>query len=171
MYISKSTNGGKTWTQVVRVGADYFDADIGEGERNGLSVSPGGREFVITTQLGAFQVLPQTGAVRAIMGPRISHPDPMVTIAKKEGDPVTANVVKMTADGKHLIVGYGILSKAADPDIPQRPRWRMDAGWAAPRFAHGSGSSLHGVWRTVSLRGHRRSGFPPENRGEGMDAH
>ncbi len=107
MYISKSTNGGKTWTQVVRVGADYFDADIGEGERNGLSVSPGGREFVITTQLGAFQVLPQTGAVRAIMGPRISHPDPMVTIAKKEGDPVTANVVKMTADGKHLIVGYG----------------------------------------------------------------
>jgi hypothetical protein len=107
MYISKSTNGGKTWTQVARVGAEYFDADIGEGERNGLSVSPRGREFVITTQRGAFQVLPQTGTVRAIAGPRISHPDPMVTIAKKEGDPVTANVVKMTADGKHLIVGYG----------------------------------------------------------------
>ena len=45
MYISRSTNGGKTWTQVARVGAEYFDADIGEGERNGLSVSPGGESL------------------------------------------------------------------------------------------------------------------------------
>ena len=37
MYISKSTNGGKTWTQVARVDSKYFDAGIGEGERNGLS--------------------------------------------------------------------------------------------------------------------------------------
>jgi hypothetical protein len=61
MYISRSSDGGKTWTQVARVDSQYFDADIGEGERNGLSVSPGGTEFVITTQRGAFQVIPQSG--------------------------------------------------------------------------------------------------------------
>jgi hypothetical protein len=111
MYISKSADGGKTWTQIVRVDSQYFDADIGEGERNGLSVSPGGTEFVITTQRGAFQVIPQSGGtdavVRSIMGPRVSQPDLTVTIPKKPGDPVTANVVKMTADGKRLMVGYG----------------------------------------------------------------
>src|ERR1700735_289096 len=37
MYISKSTNGGATWTQVARVDSRYFDAEIGEGLRNGLS--------------------------------------------------------------------------------------------------------------------------------------
>jgi hypothetical protein len=111
MYISKSADGGKTWTQIVRVDSQYFDADIGEGERNGLSVSPGGSEFVITTQRGAFQVIPQSGGrdavVRTIVGPRVSQPDLTVTIPKKPGDPVTANVVKMTADGKRLMVGYG----------------------------------------------------------------
>ena len=111
MYISKSTDGGKTWTQVARVNRSYFDADAGEGERNGLGVSPGGSEFVITTQRGAFQVLPQADAsdavVRSIVGPRVVHPDLTVTIPKKEGDPVTANVVKITADGKHMMVGYG----------------------------------------------------------------
>jgi hypothetical protein len=30
-----------------------------------------------------------------------------VTIPKKKGEPITANVVKITADGKHMIVGYG----------------------------------------------------------------
>lgn len=111
MYISKSADGGKTWTPVARVDSKYFDADIGEGERNGLGVSPGGTDFVITTQRGAFQVFPQSSTsdavVRSIEGPRVPQPDPMVTIPKKEGDPVTANVVKITADGKHLMVGYG----------------------------------------------------------------
>ena len=41
LYISKSADGGKTWVQVARVDSRYFDADIGEGERNGLSVAPG----------------------------------------------------------------------------------------------------------------------------------
>ena len=111
MYISKSTNGGRTWTQVARVDSQYFDADIGEGERNGLGVSPGGKEFVITTQRGAFQIIPRSSRtealVRSIAGPRVTAPDPTVTIPKKEGDPVTANVLKITADGKHMIVGYG----------------------------------------------------------------
>src|ERR1700677_3270740 len=75
MYISKSTDSGKTWTVVARVDSKYFDADIGEGERNGLGVAPGGREFVITTQLGAFQVFAQPGTseavVRPIAGPRV----------------------------------------------------------------------------------------------------
>jgi hypothetical protein len=111
MYISKSTDGGKTWIEVARVDARYFDADIGEGERNGLAVAPGGTEFVLTTQRGAFQVIARPAAgetvVRSIAGPRVVQPDTTVTIPKKVGDPMTANVVKITADGKRLLVGYG----------------------------------------------------------------
>jgi hypothetical protein len=111
MYISQSVDGGKTWTGLARIDARYFDADIGEGERNGLAVLPGGAEFVLTTQLGAFQVIPGSGLantrIRAIEGPRVVQPDTTVTIPKKVGDPVRANVVKITTDGKRLIVGYG----------------------------------------------------------------
>ena len=106
MYISKSSDGGKTWVEVARVDSRYFNADIGEGERNGLAVSPAGTEFVITTQQGAFQVLPNA-RVRSIPGPRVPEPDPEITTAKKKGDPVTAGVVKITPDGRRLIVGYG----------------------------------------------------------------
>jgi hypothetical protein len=113
MYISKSADGGATWTQVARIDSKYFDAEIGEGLRNGLSVSPGGTEFVITTQLGAFQVLPQSNAsvpiVKSIVGPRVPPVQlrPRVSIPKNEGDPVRANVVEIMPDGKHMIVGYG----------------------------------------------------------------
>ena len=111
MYISKTTDGGETWTQVARVGAEYFDAGMGEGLRNGLSVSPGGTDFVITTQRGAFQIFPQSNTshalVKSIAGPRVSHLPESVSIAKKVGDPVRAGVVKITGDGKHMIVGYG----------------------------------------------------------------
>ena len=130
IYLSKSTDGGKTWTPLARVDRRYFDADIGEGERNGLAVSPGGRDFVITTQLGAFQVLPQTGTleavVRPIVGPRVPRPDPDVTIPKKEGDPVTAGAVKITADGKRLMVGYGYFD--LKPQILSYRRGR-DGSW------------------------------------------
>ena len=130
MYISKSTNGGKTWTQVARVDSRYFDADIGEGERNGLGVSPGGTEFVITTQRGAFQVLPQPGAsnavVKSIVGPRVPQPDPMVIIPKRKGDPVTAGVIKITADGKHMMVGYGYFD--LNPQIFTYHK-RRDGSW------------------------------------------
>src|SRR5271170_7931546 len=119
MYISKSTNGGATWTQVARVGSRYFDAKIGEGLRNGFSVSPGGTYFVITTQRGAFQIFPQSGTsetlVKAIAGPRVSSLPPKVPIPKRAGDPVRANAVEMTADGRHLIVGYGYFD--LDPQI------------------------------------------------------
>src|SRR6201992_3242506 len=60
LYVSKSSDGGKSWTEVARVDSKYLDAGIGEGERNGLGVAPGGDEFVVTTQRGAFQVLPQS---------------------------------------------------------------------------------------------------------------
>ena len=119
MYISKSTNGGATWTQVARVDSRYFDARIGEGLRNGLSVSPRGTYFVITTQRGAFQVFPQPGTsetlVKAIVGPRVPYTPPKIPIPKKGGDPVRANVVEMTADGRRLIVGYGYFD--LDPQI------------------------------------------------------
>lgn len=111
IYLSKSNDGGVIWTQVARVDSRYFDANISEGLRNGLSVSPGGNDFVITTQEGAFQVFPQTDPsapiVKSIAGPRVPQVRPQVTITKKEGDPVRAGVVEMTADGKHMIVGYG----------------------------------------------------------------
>jgi hypothetical protein len=111
MYISKSTDGGKNWATVARVDSRYFDADIAEGLRNGLAVSPGGTEFVLTTQEGAFQIIPQSDIsapiVKSIAGPRIPAPRPLLSIPKNPGDPVRAGVALMTADGKRLILGYG----------------------------------------------------------------
>ncbi len=111
IYIVRSNDGGETWTQVARVAAKYFDAEIAEGLRNGLAVYPGGTDFVITTQEGAFQVFPQAGAspavVTPITGPHVPHPLPPLSIPKQVGDPVRAGVVSITADGKHMIVGYG----------------------------------------------------------------
>jgi hypothetical protein len=74
MYISSSSDGGSTWTEVARIDSRYFDARIGEGLRNGLLVSHGAADFLVTTQRGAFQVIPQPRAsdpvVRPIPGPR-----------------------------------------------------------------------------------------------------
>ena len=111
MYISKSIDGGETWTQVARLDSNYFNAKIGEGLRNGLSVSSGGTDLVITTQRGAFQVLPESSAsgavVKSIAGPRVPHPRPRLSRPKRAGDPIMAGVVQITADGKHMMVGYG----------------------------------------------------------------
>ena len=63
MYISKSVDGGGTWTEVARIDSKFFDAEIGEGLRNGLSVYPGGTEFVITTQLGS---LPDSPSIQCL---------------------------------------------------------------------------------------------------------
>ena len=115
MYISKTTDGGATWTEVARVDSRYFDAAIGEGLRNGLSVSPGATYFVITTQRGAFQVFPQSGTsetvVKAIVGPQVPALPPRMRITKQAGEPVRANVVSMTADGNHLTIGYGYFDR------------------------------------------------------------
>jgi hypothetical protein len=111
MYISKSIDGGETWTEVARTDSRYFDAGIGEGLRNGLSVSPGGTDFVITTQRGAFQVFPKEGAsdsvVRPIAGPRVPAELPWLSLPKMQGDPVKADAVQITADGRHMVIGYG----------------------------------------------------------------
>jgi hypothetical protein len=119
MYISKSSDGGATWNQVARVGSRYFDAKIGEGLRNGLVVSPGGAYFVITTQRGAFQVIPQSrtseAVIRAIPGPHVPYSPPKMPIPKKAGDPVRANVAGMMADGKHMIIGYGYFDR--EPEL------------------------------------------------------
>jgi len=92
LYISKSIDGGTTWSEVARVDSRYFDAKIGEGLRNGFSVAPGGSYFVVTTQRGAFQVFPESGAgesvVKAIEGPRVPDSPPKIPITKKAGDPV-----------------------------------------------------------------------------------
>ncbi len=133
MYISRSTDGGKTWTAVARLGPQYFNADIGEGERNGLAVSPGGKDFVVTTQRGAFQVFPRrpgsATVVKSIPGPRVPRPDVNIVIPKREGDPVTAGVVRITPDGKRMMVGYGYFDLA--PQIVTYRRsadgtWRQD---------------------------------------------
>jgi hypothetical protein len=111
MYISKSSDGGVTWTEIARIESDYFDAKIGEGLRNGLGVSPGGSELVFTTQRGAFQVLPGAGpsdaSVKYIAGPRVPRPRPRLSKPKKPGDPIMAGAVLITADGKHMVIGYG----------------------------------------------------------------
>jgi hypothetical protein len=111
MYISKSADGGATWTSIARVDSKYFNAHIAEGLRNGLAVLPGGDEFVITTQRGAFQVLAQPDSykpvVKPIPGPHVPDSPPKISIPKKSGDPVRANIVAITADGQHMIIGYG----------------------------------------------------------------
>ena len=126
MYISKTVDGGATWTQVARVDSRYFDARIGEGLRNGFLAAPGGKFFVMTTQKGAFQVFPQPGGgnamVKQIAGPVVPDTPPKVPITKKPGEPVRANVVEMTADGSRLIIGYGYFDKT-----PQLFRYRKDA--------------------------------------------
>src|SRR5215469_556337 len=102
MYISRSADGGGTWTPIARLDSRYFNANIAEGLRNGLAVLPGGDEFVVTTQRGAFQVLPQPDSykpvVNAIPGPRVPDSPPKIAIAKKSGEPVRANIVAITAD-------------------------------------------------------------------------
>ena len=111
LYLSKTTDGGRSWSEVARIDSRYFDADIAEGLRNGLAVSPGGNEFIITTQEGAFQVLSQSETddpvIKPIPGPRIPDPPPLLSIPKNAGDPVRANVVLITADRKRMIAGYG----------------------------------------------------------------
>jgi len=111
MYISKSTDGGETWTEVARIPHNYFEASIGEGIFNGLIVSPGADYFILTTQQGAFQVFPPTSTATTriipIPGPHVPDTPPKVRIAKHPGDPIRANVVGMTAGGDRLIIGYG----------------------------------------------------------------
>lgn len=112
LYLSKSTNGGASWTQIARIDSRYFNVKVAEGLRNGLAVSPGGADFVITTQKGAFQVFPQLDPaapiIKPIPGPRVPHQLPEdITITKKEGDPVRAGVVLITADGRRMIIAYG----------------------------------------------------------------
>ncbi|HEX4067536.1 MAG TPA: hypothetical protein VHZ09_16070 [Acidobacteriaceae bacterium] len=111
IYLSKSTDGGRTWTLLARIDSRYYDANISEGLRNGLAVTPGGGAFVITTQEGAFEVLPRPDAfapiVEPIPGPRVPSVRPDVTITKKSGDPVRAGVVLITADGSYMVVAYG----------------------------------------------------------------
>jgi hypothetical protein len=131
MYISRSQDGGTVWTEVAKIDPRYFDADLGEGERNGLGVFPGGNEFVLTTQRGAFQIIltphHPTPDIRPIPGPRVIAPDLTVTIPKKPGDSVTANVVKITPDGKRLIIGYGYFD--LHPQLRTYRRQR-DGSWS-----------------------------------------
>lgn len=126
MYVSKTEDGGATWSAVARVGPQYFNEKIGEGLRNGFIASPGGTYFVITTQRGAFQVSPQAGnvnaaVVRPIKGPLVPDTPPKIPIPAKAGEPVRANVVDMTADGKRLFIGYGYFDKN-----PRLFRYRRD---------------------------------------------
>ena len=119
LFVSKTVDGGKTWTEVARVDSKYLEAGIGEGERNGLGVAPGGNEFVITTQRGAFQVVPQSSPADAVVKPIEglieSQRVPQVTITKREGDPVKGGSVLITADGKHMVISYGYFD--LDPHI------------------------------------------------------
>jgi hypothetical protein len=119
LYISRSGDGGAAWTQVARIDSRYIDARLGEGLRNGFAVGPGATYFVVTTQRGAFQVIPQPNASEPIIipidGPRVPSTPPKVFIAKRPGDRVRANVVAITPDGKRMIIGYGYFD--LDPKI------------------------------------------------------
>lgn len=130
MYISKSSDGGNTWTPIARIDSRYFDAGIAEGLRNGLAVVPGSNEFILTTQRGAFQVLPQpdsyTPVIRPIPGPHVPDSPPKIPLTKKPGDPIRANIVALTADGRRMIIGYGYFD--LEPQIFQYHR-AADGSW------------------------------------------
>ena len=133
LYLSKSTNGGGEWTEVARIEPRYFDASIGEGIRNGLAVSPGAASFVLTTQRGAFEILPQPNTyqplIRPIRGPVVPATPPRLPIAKHPGDPVHAGPALITADGRHLLLGYGYFD--LDPKLflyRRADSTRADAG-------------------------------------------
>jgi hypothetical protein len=126
LYLLQSTDGGVTWHTLARLGPKYFDAKIGEGLRNGLGIFPGGHEFVVTTQEGAFQVILRAHSaalIRPIPGPRVPATPPKIPIAKKPGQPVRAGVVKITADGRRMILGYGYFDLE-----PQLIEYRRAAG-------------------------------------------
>lgn len=115
MYISKTTDGGVTWIPLARVGPSYFEAYVGEGLRNGFIVAPGGRSFILTTQKGAFEVIPQPGTTSAVIlpidGPRVPEALSKVPLTKKPGEPVRANVALMTSDGSRLYLGFGYFDR------------------------------------------------------------
>lgn len=137
LYISKSTDDGATWIPIVRIGHKYFDAKIGEGLRNGLAISPGGHDLVLTTQEGAFQVFPRPGTLNATMkpiwGPRVPAVRPRVVIPKSTGEPVRANVVQITANGQRMIIGFGYFDQN-----PQLFSYRRKLSNAAPEDPSGT---------------------------------
>ncbi|MBS1821945.1 MAG: hypothetical protein JST61_08230 [Acidobacteria bacterium] len=143
MYISKTTDGGRRWEPVARVGPSYFEAQIGEGLRNGFIVAPGGRSFVLTTQKGAFEVIPTgrdlSAIIHAIDGPRVQEGPSKVPLTKKPGEPVRANVAAMTSDGRTLYLGFGYFDLT-----PQLYRYRRgdDGQWVREREIRGLPSEM-----------------------------
>jgi hypothetical protein len=143
MYISKTNDGGETWSAVARVGPGYFEARIGEGLRNGFIVAPGGKSFILTTQKGAFEVISQPGTVSAVIlpidGPRVPDEPPKVPLTKKPGEPVRANVALMTTDGSTLYLGFGYFDRT-----PLLFRYRRGAGgnWVQERQITGLPSQM-----------------------------
>ncbi len=68
--------------------------------------------------------------VRYVNGPRVPHDRPWVSITKKEGDPVRAAAVKVTADGRRMIVAYGYFDM--DPKLFSYHKAR-DGEWVEDR--------------------------------------
>ena len=182
LYVSKSIDGGKTWAEIARVDSKYLDAGVGEGERNGLGVAPGGNEFVITTQRGAFQVLPQASPVEAVVRPieglLESQPVPQLTITKRVGEPIKGGSVLITADGKHMVISYGYFDR--DPHILAY-RKADDGAWVKDGPLPPLPTTMDvlsmqfgdqkGPVSTLSFCGYRGSGLPVRSGDEDMDSH
>jgi hypothetical protein len=143
MYISKTTDGGESWTPLARIGPSYYEAQIGEGLRNGFIVVPGGKSFVLTTQKGAFEVIPTGNAlsaiIRSIDGPRVPDGPAKIPLSKKPGEPVRANVALMTSDGSRLYLGFGYFDRT-----PQLFSYRRGVGgdWVQERPITGLPSEM-----------------------------
>ena len=143
MYISKTEDGGATWEPIARIGPNYFEAQIGEGLRNGFIVAPGGRSFILTTQKGAFEVIPTGNALSAIIrlidGPRVSEGPSKIPLTKKPGEEVRANVALFSRDGATLYLGFGYFDRE-----PKLFRYRRgpDGNWAVEQQIKGLPSEM-----------------------------
>ena len=68
--------------------------------------------------------------MRAIPGPLVPYTPRKVPGPKNGGDPIRASVVRMTADGRHMFIGYGYFD--LEPKMYPYHRAR-DGSWVADR--------------------------------------
>jgi hypothetical protein len=100
MHISKSTDGGKTWTEVSKIKSDYYS--ISDGLYNGLGVSVDGKNIAFTTKKGVFA-----------LNPNGNPTDAFTKLSPADDSQPAATDVQISPDGKHMAASYGFFDQKA----------------------------------------------------------